>query len=71
MFMEEFCISEKQHRKGYGTELMKELITPAKRMNADSLELDVWQFQEKAICFYQSLGLAPKRQFLEMNLKGE
>lgn len=71
MFVEEFCISEKYHRKGYGTELMKELVKQAKCLNADSLELDVWQFNEKAICFYQSLGLAPKRQFLEMKLKGE
>ncbi|MDF2649043.1 MAG: hypothetical protein K0Q73_4848, partial [Paenibacillus sp.] len=39
------------------TKLYEASITWARERSADSLELNVWEFNERAIAFYKSLGM--------------
>ena len=40
----------------------------AKNMGFDRLELDVWEFNEGAMKFYDSVGFKTYREYKEMNI---
>ncbi len=55
--IEDFAIKTKYPNKGYGSLLMNECKKIAKEKNASSLELNVWEFNERAIKFYESKNM--------------
>ena len=58
-----------QH-KGVGTKLFNYLSNFAEKEKFDSIELNVWSFNENAKEFYDHLGLTPKSTIFEMKIKG-
>ncbi len=67
-FIEYIVIRENYQRKGIGTKLYKEFCSNLKKENIDAIELCVWAFNEKAIKFYESLGMSVKNMRFEMKL---
>lgn len=67
-FIDDFGIDEKHRRHGYGRELMNAVVAHAKKHHADDLSLNVWAFNHDAERFYQSFGMTPKQQTLELQL---
>lgn len=67
-FIDDFGIDEKHRRHGYGRELMNAVVAHAKEHHADDLSLNVWAFNHDAARFYQSLGMTPRQQTLELQL---
>lgn len=45
--------------------LFNYLLDKAKKNQVDAIELNVWAFNEKAIKFYQSLGMTVKNMKME------
>ena len=60
----EFGVDENFRRMGVATKLIKE----AKNRGFDRLELDVWEFNEGAMRFYDSVGFKTYREYKEMNI---
>lgn len=56
-------VDEKQRGKGYGTELINEVINKSKKQGMKRVELDSGFHREKAHEFYQKLGFE-KRAYL-------
>jgi len=57
-YLEDLVVSVECRRKGIGTALMSEVERWASRRKVDHVELIVWEFNEDARRFYESLGYA-------------
>jgi ribosomal protein S18 acetylase RimI-like enzyme len=57
-YLNELAVSPDFQRQGIGTTLYWASVTWAEERAASSLELNVWEFNERAIAFYKSLGMS-------------
>mgnify|MGYP001026823616 FL=1 len=53
---------------GVATKLISFCKQEAKNRGFDRLELDVWEFNEGAMKFYDSVGFKTYREYKEMNI---
>ena len=65
--VDEFGVDEKFRRCRVGTALIDFLKSEAKQNGFERLTLDVWEFNEPAKKFYESIGFNPFRSYLELN----
>jgi diamine N-acetyltransferase len=56
-YMNDFGVKNSNQRKGIGGVLFDECVKWSKNKGASSLDLNVWDFNEKAISFYESHGM--------------
>ncbi|TMU88348.1 GNAT family N-acetyltransferase [Bacillus sp. BHET2] len=68
VYMDDFGVDRKYRGKGVGKLFFGKIVEFAKSIEADSLELGVWEFNENAIKFYESMNLKTKMRRMEINL---
>ncbi len=56
LYIDELFVCSEYRRSGYGTKFFAELQRIAKRNDCFIIEFDVWQMNESAQMFYDSLG---------------
>lgn len=62
----EFGVDEAHRRKGVATELIDFIRKDAKEKEFEHIELDVWEFNESARAFYESVGFKVYRRYMEL-----
>ena len=67
-YIDDFCIKSKFKRTGIGRLLFNHIVEYAKAENATSLQLNVWEFNEDAIKFYETMGMCTRNRRMEVNL---
>lgn len=60
MSINDFCVDERFHSEGIGTQMMNELSAIAASRGCTDLELTVYPQNEAAIAFYRKCGFAVK-----------
>lgn len=65
----EFGVDKKYRRQGVATELFDFIKKEAANKNFNKIELDMWDFNEGALKFYESLGFGTYRRFMEFTNK--
>ncbi|MBQ7919848.1 MAG: GNAT family N-acetyltransferase [Lachnospiraceae bacterium] len=65
--IEEFCVDEAFRRQGVATELIDFIKEDAKRRGMKRLELNMWEFNQGALAFYESVGFKTYRRYMEMD----
>ena len=63
------CVDENFRRKGIGKKLVEEVKIYAKSIDANFIEVFVWDFNQNAKIFYENLGM--KTRISKMELKVE
>lgn len=66
--VEEFGVDEKHRRQGIATALMEFVKADARARGFQKVELDMWQFNEVALQFYESVGFSTMRRYMEMEV---
>lgn len=61
LWIDEFFVCNEYRRSGYGTKLFREIEKLAKQKDCGFIEFDVWQMNEAAQKFYDSLGCKTQR----------
>lgn len=56
-YMNDFGVKNSNQRKGIGRVLFDECVKWSKTKGASSLDLNVWEFNQNAISFYESQGM--------------
>ena len=56
-YMNDFGVKNNYQRKGIGKVLFEACLEWSKNKGASSLDLNVWEFNKKAISFYESFGM--------------
>ena len=65
----EFGVDEKYRRQGVATELFDFIKQEATAKNFHKVELDMWEFNDGALKFYESVGFITYRRFMEFTNK--
>ena len=63
--IEEFGVDEDHRRMGIATALIDFAKKDAKERGFDKIELDMWEFNETALAFYESMGFRTYRRYME------
>jgi ribosomal protein S18 acetylase RimI-like enzyme len=68
VYLNELAVALAHRRKGIGKMLVQACLVWSKEREASGLELNVWEFNQEAISFYQSLGLNTLNRTMHMPL---
>lgn len=66
--VEEFGVDVNHRRQGIATGLMEFMKKDAKSRGFGKLELDMWEFNEGALKFYENVGFTTYRRYMELRL---
>lgn len=64
--VDEFGVDERFRRQGVATELIGFIREDAKRRGIDKVELNMWEFNEGALAFYEAVGFRTYRRYMEL-----
>lgn len=64
-YIEEFGVDENHRRKGIATAIIDFAKDDAKKRGFERIELDMWEFNDGALAFYESAGLKTYRRCME------
>ncbi len=67
--VQEIAVDVNHRRQGVAKELLKFMAADAKKRGLSRMELDVWEFNESAIEFYQAVGFKQMRRWMEYEVK--
>ncbi len=65
--VDEFGVSKEFRRQGVATELIAFIKEDAKKRGLTKLELNMWEFNEGALAFYEAVGFKTYRRYMEMD----
>ena len=69
LYLDDLCVENNYRGKNIGHELFEYVKNYAKEIGCHNLTLNVWAGNDKAIKFYESLGLKTQKTTMEMILK--
>ena len=64
--VDEVGVDESARRQGIGRKLFNEIRRIAKERGYTRIELNMWDFHENALKFYESIGFTTYRRYMEM-----
>jgi len=64
--IDEFGVDEALHRQGIGRSFFTGIRQFAKGKGFDRIELNMWEFNENALKFYEAIGFTTYRRYMEM-----
>lgn len=67
--VQEIAVDVNYRRKGVAKELLEFMIVDAKKRELGKIELDVWEFNDSAIEFYQAVGFRQTRRWMEYEVE--
>ena len=65
LHIEELGVDESHRRKGIAAAIMDFIKENAKKRGFHRMELDVWEFNDGALAFYESIGFKTYRRYME------
>ena len=68
IWINELVVDEKLRGKGIGTKLFNETKKYAKNNKCDAVELNCWEFNEKALRFYERCGMNTQRRIMDLKI---
>ena len=66
--VDEFCVSQNVRRQGIGAALVRFIRDYAKAEGFPRVELNMWEFNQDALAFYEAVGFSTYRRYLELKL---
>ena len=66
--IDEMCINEQFRKKGIGKKLFEDVKNYAKEINANYIELMVWDFNQSAMKFYEKMGMKTRIKRMEYKI---
>ena len=69
MTIDEFGVDEAYRRKGLAREMISFIRDYTKEKGIKRLEMNVWDFNQGAIAFYEEAGFTTYRRHMEMFLE--
>lgn len=68
MDVDEFCVDKEYRRQGIATKMMSFIRNYTKEKGIKRLELNMWEFNQDALAFYEKVGFTTYRRYMEMKM---
>ena len=68
IYIDDFCVDESLRGRHIGRTLMTGVYDYARSIGISDIELNVWEFNENAIKFYERCGMTTQRRHMEIKL---
>ncbi|MBO5076352.1 MAG: GNAT family N-acetyltransferase [Clostridia bacterium] len=68
MYIDDLCVDEAARGRGLGRMLFQHVTAEARRLGCYEITLNVWEGNDSARHFYESLGMSPKSTQMELIL---
>lgn len=68
LFIDDLCVDRALRGKGIGSALFDKAIAFARENSCAFFELNVWEFNENAVKFYEKHGLQTRKRTMELKL---
>ena len=65
LYIDDLCVDEEHRGKHIGTALYEFVLSEAKRLGCYHVTLNVWNFNDAAMRFYEKCGLKPLKTVME------
>lgn len=62
------CVHPAFRRQGVATELITFIREDAKKRGLSRVELNMWEFNEGALAFYEAVGFRTYRRYMELEV---
>lgn len=69
LYIDDICVDRESRGQHVGKALFEAVKELASELNCDNIELNVWEFNESAIRFYEKMGMTTQRRCMELKLK--
>lgn len=66
MDVDEFCVDKEYRRRGVASEMITFIRNYAKEKGFNRIELNMWEFNQDALAFYEAVGFKTYRRYMEM-----
>ena len=66
--IDEFCVDQSCRRQGIAAEMIRFIRDHAKSEGFERIELNMWEFNQDALEFYEAVGFTTYRRYMEMKL---
>ena len=66
--IDEFGVDEKHRRQGIASAMIDFILDYAKEKGYSRLELNMWEFNQDALAFYEAAGFTTFRRYMEIKL---
>jgi len=64
--IDEFCVDKDHRRKGAASEMVSFIKEFAREKGFKRIELNMWEFNQNALAFYEAAGFKTFRRYMEM-----
>ena len=64
--IDELCVDEAYRRQGVASEMLRFIQDLARERNFHRIELNMWEFNQDALAFYEAAGFKTFRRYMEM-----
>jgi len=64
--IDEFCVDKDHRRKGAASEMVSFIKKFAREKGFKRIELNMWEFNQDALAFYEAVGFKTFRRYMEM-----
>ena len=64
--IDEFCVAAAYRRQGVATAMVHFIRGVAKEKGFHRIELNMWEFNQEALAFYEAAGFTTYRRYMEM-----
>lgn len=68
MDVDEFCVDKEYRRQGIATKMISFIRNYTKEKGIKRLELNMWEFNQDALAFYEAVGFTTYRRYMEMEM---
>lgn len=68
MDVDEFCVDKEYRRQGIATKMISFIRNYTKEKGIKRLELNMWEFNQDALAFYEAIGFKTYRRYMEMEM---
>ena len=68
IYVDDFCVDPSIRRAGIGRVLMNGVFDYARSLGINKVELNVWEFNESAVRFYESCKMTTQKRQMEIDL---
>ena len=66
--VDEFGVDERSRRQGVGRALFEAVREYAKSQGVSRIELNMWEFNQEALAFYEAIGFSTYRRYMEYTI---